>query len=113
MRTLLEATDADARLAVEIFARQCAKAIAALAVALDGLDAVAFTGGIGEHAAMVRGSIAAHCRWLGLELDPDANAASHPCISRPGARVSAWVVPSDEERVIARQAFACQAADQA
>jgi acetate kinase len=112
MRILLAAAEPEARLAVEIFAQRCAKAIASLAVTLEGLDAVAFTGGIGEHAAEVRRLIAGHCRWLGLDLDPDANAAHLRCISQPTARVSAWVIPSDEERVIARQAFACHAAVQ-
>jgi acetate kinase len=68
------------------------------------LDAVVFTAGIGEHAPVIRARIAAKLGWLGLELDAAANAAHGPRISRHASRVAAWVIPTDEEGVIAAQA---------
>jgi acetate kinase len=65
-----------------------------------------FTGGIGENAVPVRAAVCRNAAWLGLELDADANASHGPRISRPGSRVSAWVVPTNEELMIARH---CQA----
>ena len=72
-----------------------------LAAALGGLDALVLTGGIGENAVPIRARICAGARWLGLDLDEEANAAGGPRISRSGSRISAWVVRTDEERMIA------------
>ncbi len=102
MRVLLDSNAPQAREAVELFAYRAAREIGSLAAALGGLDALVFTGGIGEHAAAVREKICAQCAWLGLEIDPQANARAADCISKAGARVSAWVIPTDEELVIAR-----------
>ncbi|TCS72650.1 acetate kinase [Sulfuritortus calidifontis] len=110
MRQLLEGDTPAARLAVAHFVYQVAKAVGALAVALDGLDALVFTAGIGEHAAPVRAAICARLGWLGLTLDPVANAAHGPCISQPDSPIGAWVIPTDEELVIARQTYALAAA---
>jgi len=103
MRTLLASDDPRAAEAVELFAYRAAQEIAALTVPLQGLDALVFTGGIGEHAAPVRAMICAQLEWMGLRLDAGANAAHAPCISSPGP-VSAHVIATDEEAVIATHA---------
>ena len=105
MRLLLASSDPRAAEAVEFFAWRCAQALAAMAVSLGGLDAVVFTGGIGEHAAPVRERILRHCAWLGISLDPAANAASATRITAAGSTVSGFIVPADEERVLATQAL--------
>jgi len=102
MRVLLASADPRARTAVELFAYRAAREIGSLAAALGGLDALIFTGGIGEHAAPVRELICKQCAWLGVELDPAANARHATCITMTGARTTAWVIPTDEEIVIAR-----------
>jgi len=108
MRTVCEAAAAGsdaARLAVDVFCYRAAKAVGSLAVALGGLDAVVFTGGIGEHSEEVRRGVLAHLGVLGLAEDPAANADdgrhTDGRVSAPG-RVTALVVPTDEELVIAR-----------
>ena len=107
MRTLAEAAasgSASAALAIDVFCYRAAKTVGALAVALDGLDAVVLTGGIGEHAAGVRAGIVERLGVLGVHLDPVANAehgrSTGGRISLPGGP-AALVVPTDEERVIA------------
>jgi len=102
MRVLLESAEPGARRAVELFCYRVTRDLGSLAAALGGLDALVFTGGIGEHAAPVRARVCADARWLGLELDAKANDAGGPLISAPGSRARAWVIPTDEERVIAR-----------
>ena len=92
-----------ARLALDYFAYRIGRETGALAVSLGGLDALVFTAGIGEHAADVRAAVCGHLAWLGMALDPAANARHGPRISTPGSAVSAWVVPTDEEHMIARQ----------
>jgi acetate kinase len=77
-----------------------------MATALGGVDGVVFTGGIGENDAAVRADIAAGCAWLGLELDQEQNAGPHGRISRAGSPVEAWVIPTDEELVVARHTAA-------
>jgi len=106
VRTLLASGDPRADDALELFAYRTAQAIAGHAVALDGLDALVFTAGIGEHAAAVRAAICRHLAWLGLALDEAANARHGPCISRPDSPVSAWVIATNEEKVIAQHAWA-------
>jgi len=103
MRTLLESDDPRACEAVDLFVWRVAREIGALAATLGGLDALVFTAGIGENAVPVRGRICERARWLGVDLDPAANAEGGPRISRPGASVSAWVIPTDEEGEIARE----------
>jgi acetate kinase len=100
MRTLLESPDPRAAEAIELFVYRAAQEIAALMVPLQGLDALVFTGGIGENAAAVRAMICARLAWLGLALDAEANRRHAACISQPGP-VSAHVVATDEEAVIA------------
>jgi acetate kinase len=102
MRTLLASSRQAAREAVDLFCYRVAQSLAAMAVALDGLDAVVFTGGIGQYAAPVRARIAAHSRILGLILDPVANQSHHSVVSAPDSSVRVRVLATDEESVIAR-----------
>jgi acetate kinase len=102
MRTLLASDAPHAAQAVELFVYHAARAAGSLAVALGGLDALVFTGGIGEHSAPVRAAIGRRLEWLGIELDVVANENSGPRISTPGSRAAAWVIPTNEELVIAR-----------
>ena len=102
MRDLVDNPAPAARLAVDYFVYQAAKHIGALAAVLGGLDALVFTAGIGERSVEIRRRILEASAWLGVTLDPSANAAHGPRISTPGSRVSAWVVPTNEELMIAR-----------
>ena len=102
MRTLLASDSAAAQEAVDLYIYRIGREIGSLAAALGGLDALVFTGGIGEHAAPVRAGICRAAAWLGLEFDEAANQAGIPRISKPASRVSAWVVPTDENLMIAR-----------
>ena len=102
MRELLASDAASARLAVDVFVYRAGRELGSLAAALGGLDAIVFTAGIGENQPEVRERICAGAAWLGLELDRAANLRHGPRISTPGSRVAAWVMPTDEELVIAR-----------
>jgi acetate kinase len=109
MRTLLESADPRAAEAVELFVYRITREMGSLAAALGGLDALVFTGGIGENAAPIRDRVCRAAQWLGLEFDEKANAGGGPRVSREGSRVRAWVIPTDEELMIAlhtRQALA-------
>jgi acetate kinase len=102
MRALLESNDARAKLAVELFVYRIGRELGSLAAALGGLDAIVFTAGIGEHAAPIRDRVSRQAAWLGVELDPAANAKNGPRISTGASRVAAWVLPTNEELMIAR-----------
>jgi acetate kinase len=102
MRVLLGRDEPGARLAVDYFVHRAVKEIGALAAVLGGLDGLVFTAGIGENSAEIRKRICAASAWLGIELDEAANERKGPRISRQDSRVSAWVIPTDEELVIAR-----------
>jgi len=102
MRDLLTSAEPSARLAIDYFVYQAAKHIGALAAVLGGVDALVFTAGIGERSAEIRRRICEASAWLGLTLDDSANAAHGPRISTSASRVSAWVVPTNEELMIAR-----------
>jgi len=102
MRDVLASDTDAARQAVELFCYRATTEIGGLAAALGGLDALVFTGGIGEHSAPIREGIMRGCGWLGLEFDPSANAAHAPMLSVPGSNVRAYRVPTDEDLVIAR-----------
>ena len=106
MRMLLESRDQRARLAVDYFVHYVAKEIGALAAVLGGLDGLVFTAGIGENSAEIRARIVNASTWIGITLDADANRRGGPCISAAGSAVSAWVVPTNEELMIARHTFA-------
>jgi acetate kinase len=102
MRTLRASTDPAAAEAVALFAYRIVREIGSLAAALGGLDGLVLTGGIGEHDVASRAEIAAGCRWLGLELDEARNAKGDGLISSESSGVPVWVIPTDEERMIAR-----------
>jgi acetate kinase len=102
MRTLLASATPSAKRAVDLFVYRIGREIGSLVAALGGLDALVFTGGIGEHAAPICARVCSDAAWIGVTLDEDANARDGPRISSPGARVSAWVVPTDENLMVAR-----------
>lgn len=102
MRVLLASLDSRAQDAIELFVFHVAKQIASLAASLQGLDGVVFTAGIGEHAVMVRERIGTAIRWLGVEIDKKTNASSAITISTAGSSVPVFVIPTNEELVIAR-----------
>jgi acetate kinase len=102
MRELLASPDPRAAFAIELFVYRIGRELGSLAAALGGLDAIVFTAGIGERAAAVRAAACARAAWLGVELDAAANAAGGPRISSAESRVAAWVIPTDEELMIAR-----------
>jgi acetate kinase len=102
MRTLLASTEPRARLAVDLFVYRIGRELGSFAAALGGLDALVFTGGIGEHAAVIRERVCRDAGWIGVELDPAANEKGGPRISTPSSRTGAWVIPTNEELMIAR-----------
>jgi acetate kinase len=102
MRELLASDEAPAKEAVALFCYRLVGEIGRLAAVLGGLDALVFTGGIGEHAAPVRAQVCEALAWLGLALDGEANARHGPRLSAQDSAVSAWVIPTDEDLVIAR-----------
>jgi acetate kinase len=102
MRDLLGRDEPDARLAVEYFVYRAAKEIGSFAAVLGGIDGLVFTAGIGENSAVIRARICEASAWLGIALDPDANERRGPRISKAGSDVSAWVIPTNEELMIAR-----------
>lgn len=102
MRDLLGRTEPDARLAVDYFVYRVAKEIGALTAVLGGLDGLVFTAGIGENSPEIRQRICDACAWLGVELNEMANLERGPEISTWHSRVSVWVIPTNEELMIAR-----------
>jgi acetate kinase len=102
MRTLLASNDPRAAEAIQLFVYRIGRELGSLAATLGGLDALVFTGGIGEHAAAIREQVCRDAAWLGVVLDLDANATGGSCITRRESRVAAWVIPTDEDLMIAR-----------
>jgi acetate kinase len=102
MRTLLASDDARAKLAIDLYVYRIRRELGSLAAALKGLDAIVFTAGVGENAPSIRSRVCEDAAWLGVGLDLQANAAGGPCISVTGSKVSAWVIPTNEELMIAR-----------
>ncbi len=102
MRALLASREPAAALAVDYFVYRVAKEVGALTAVLGGLDALVFTAGIGENSALIRRRVCEACRWLGIELDEEANTGNALCISRNTSRVSVWRIPTNEEVMIAR-----------
>ena len=102
MRALLARDEPGARTAIDLYVYRIRRELGSLVAALGGLDAIVFTAGIGEHAAFIRQRICEDAAWLGVELDRAANAQDGPRISTTGSRVGAWVVPTNEELMIAR-----------
>jgi acetate kinase len=113
MRELLDEArengDRRARLAIDLFCYRVRKYVGAYLAALDGADAIVFAGGIGENAASVRAAICGGLRWMGAELDPERNGATvdgaEGRIDTGGGRLQLWVIPTDEELLIARDAY--------
>jgi acetate kinase len=104
MRDLLASSSKDAAAAVDLFVYRLSLELGSMAAALGGLDALVFTGGIGENAAVIRSRVCEAASWLGIVLDDAGNAANGPCIS--ASKVSAWVVPTNEDLMIARHTLA-------
>jgi len=102
MRVLLDSPAPEAREAVDLFCYRVVREIGSLAAALRGLDALVFTGGIGERGARVREQVCGPLGWLGVALDAAANAANSPIISMPESRIAVCVIPTNEEWIIAR-----------
>jgi acetate kinase len=102
VRDLLESQDPRAKLALDHFVYRIALAAGMLASSMGGIDGLVFTAGIGENAPRIREAVVERLAWLGLELDPEANAKGGPRISREGSRVACHVIPTDEELMIAR-----------
>jgi acetate kinase len=102
MRVLRASAAPEAAEAIALFVHRIQREIGSLAAALGGLDALVFTAGIGENDAATRGEVAAGCGWLGLMLDPERDAAGSGRISTDDSTVEAWVIPTNEELMIAR-----------
>ena len=101
MKTLLDSPHVDAQTAIDVFIYQVCKAVGAMVATLQGLDSLVFTGGIGEHAAVIRQRICQNLHWLGIKLDEGANQQQADNISTPDSSVSVWVIPTNEEQIIA------------
>jgi acetate kinase len=101
MRELLASPDPHAAQAVDYFVDHVTTAIGAMAATLGGFDALVFTAGIGERSAVIRERICRRLEWLGIELDDDANRTNGPRLSKQSARCAVWVIPTDEELMIA------------
>ena len=102
MRKLLASDDPRAKFAVALFVYRIGRELGSLVAALGGLDALVFTGGIGERATTIRASVCENAAWTGLVLDPAANAKDGPQISAPRSAISAWAIRTNEELMIAR-----------
>jgi acetate kinase len=105
MRHLLLDGSADSRFAVDHFCYWAMRHAGSLIAALQGLDAIAFTGGIGEHAAPIRASILHSLGWIGVEMDPDANERGEDQLHTDTSAVQIWIVPAREEHIIAQDAL--------
>jgi acetate kinase len=102
VRDLLASDSPRAAWALDVFVYRVGRELGSLAAALGGLDALVFTAGIGEHAAPIRARVCRDAEWLGVTLDDGANQQGGPRISAAGSRATAWVIPTDEELMIAR-----------
>ena len=105
VRDLLASEEPGARLALDYFAFRVAKEVGALTSVLGGIDALIFTAGVGENAPEVRRDICERLAWLGISVDDEANRQNAAQISRKGTRPLVYVVPTDEERMIATHAL--------
>jgi acetate kinase len=106
IRVLLDSKEPLAKLAVDYFIYHIARTAGAQAVSMGGIDGMVFTAGIGEHSVPVRARVLERLAWLGFELDPAANARGEGRITSVNSRLAAFVIPTDEERVIARETMA-------
>jgi acetate kinase len=102
VRVLLSSDTPQAKFALDYFAYRIALLTASMAAAMEGLDGLVFTAGIGENAPSVREAVANRLKWLGLDLDAESNLRGGPKISAHASRVACYVIPTDEEEMIAR-----------
>lgn len=102
MRELLASASPRAAQAIDLFVYRIGRELGSLVATLGGLDVLVFTGGIGEHAALIRARVCQDAQWLGVQLDEVANHANGPKISADGSSVAVWVIPTDEDLMIAR-----------
>jgi acetate kinase len=107
MRTLEASNEPGAKAAIDLYVYRIGRELGSLAAALGGIDAIVFTAGIGENSRGLRERVCRDAQWLGVELDADANANARGAgrISTTGSRVSAWVIPTNEELMIARHTY--------
>lgn len=108
MRTLEASAEPAARRAIDLLVYRIGRELGSLAAALAGLDAIVFSGGIGENSVALRAAVCRQARWLGVDVDEEANAAGGGGIAplhRAGSRVQVWIVPANEELMIARHAL--------
>lgn len=110
MRNLMLDHSADANFAIEHFCYWSLRHAGSLIAAMDGVDAIAFTGGIGENAVTVRALIMRGLEWIGVRMDPDANHRGGPRLHAETSKVGAWIIPAQEEWMIARDAAGLMAA---
>ena len=110
MRALLDSDAPRARLAIDLYCYRIGRELGSLAAAARGIDALVFTAGIGENAAAIRERVCRDAGWLGIELDAAANRSGGPCISTPASKVAVWVIPTNEELMIARHTLQVMAA---
>jgi acetate kinase len=102
MRTLRASSDPAAREAIDLFVYRIIREVGSMVAALGGIDAFVFSGGIGENDAATRSEVIDGCRWMGAVLDPALNTAGTGRISSATSSIPLWVIPTDEERLIAR-----------
>ena len=105
MKALLASHEPNAAEAVSLFVYRIGRELGSLVAALGGFDALVFTAGIGEHAAEIRRRVCKDASWLGLQLDEAQNTAGGPRITTADSRTSAWVIPTDEDLMIARHTW--------
>lgn len=107
MRVLLASSEPSARLALDLYVHRAVREVGATAADIGGVDALVFTGGIGENSSAIRARIVEGCEWLGAKIDPDRNLTNRGEISPEGNRVRVYVVPTNEEAVIVAETRAC------
>ncbi|MFC4525055.1 acetate/propionate family kinase [Dyella halodurans] len=106
MRVLLESPEPRAHFAIDIYTYRIGRELGSLAAAMQGIDALVLTAGVGENAVSIRERIVRDAAWLGLELDPVANQSGGPCISTASSKVPVWVIPANEELMIGQHTLA-------
>lgn len=107
MRLLLKSDHPKAKLAIDLFVYRIVREIGSLMAALGGLNSMVFTAGIGEHAAVIRASVCQQLAWLGIKLDEQANLQNKTQISSSDSSMSVWVIPTNEELMIAQHTWCC------
>jgi acetate kinase len=102
MRTILSSDDPKAKLALDLYLYRIRRELGSLTAALGGLDAIVFTAGIGENSAIIRRRVCQDAAWVGVKIDDNKNTSGGPLISTENSPVAAWVIPTNEELMIAR-----------